>query len=253
MSSSAPQPTPQPAVAFESPRDTPAHARTQGIDRELLKKARTRLEFLYGEVAKNWPGFIARPGQYQMMHAALLTFLCAKSSDDESRQGNNLAQLEAGTGTGKTVAYCLAAIVASELLEKTVIVSTATVALQEQLFHKDLPRLAEIIPALRFDILKGRGRYICESRLDGAVNDDAQDSLLGDEFQDAFAAARWQAKGIPRDSVQAMRWFKNVAKKLRAGKRTAILTAWTRNPTPKTGAKCRPMPMPARLESQSSH
>ena len=73
---------------------------------------------------------------------------------------------------------------------------------------------AEIIPALRFDILKGRGRYICESRLEGAVNDDAQDSLLGDEFQDAFAAARWQAKGIPRDSVQAMRWFKNVAKKL---------------------------------------
>ena len=195
-----------------------AHARTQGIDGKLLHKARTRLEFLYGEVAKNWPGFIARPGQHQMMHAALLTFLSAKSPDDESRQGNNLAQLEAGTGTGKTVAYCLAAIVASELLEKTVIVSTATVALQEQLFHKDLPRLAEIIPELRFDIVKGRGRYVCESRLESAVNDRAQDSLLGDQFQDAFSGSTWQAKELPRDSVHAMRWFKNVAKKLRAGK-----------------------------------
>ncbi len=80
-----------------------------------------------------------------MVHAALLTFLCAKAPDDESRQGSNVALLEAGTGTGMTVAYCLAAIVASELLERTVVVSTATVALQERLFHKDLPRLAKII------------------------------------------------------------------------------------------------------------
>jgi len=215
-----------------NPQDTPAHDRTQGIDRELLKKARTRLEFLYGKVAKHWPGFIARPGQYQMMHAALLTFLCAKSPDDESRQGNNLAQLEAGTGTGKTVAYCLAGIVASELLGKTVIISTATVALQEQLFHKDLPRLAEIIPELRFDILKGRGRYICESRLEGAINDDAQGSLLGDEFQDAFAGARWRALGVPRDSVQAMRWFKNVAKKLRASKWDGDIDSLDQPPDP---------------------
>jgi ATP-dependent DNA helicase DinG len=203
---------------MEGDGQAPAHARTQGIDRELLDKARTRLEYLYGEVGKTWPGFIARPGQYQMMQAALLTFLSAKSPADEDRTGNNLAMLEAGTGTGKTVAYCLATIVASELLEKTVIVSTATVALQEQLFYKDLPRLAEIIPGLRFDILKGRGRYVCESRLAGAINDDAQDSLLGDEFQDAFAGASWQAKAIPRDSAQATRWFKKMAKKLRAGK-----------------------------------
>ena len=102
-----------------------------GIAGELLEKARTRLEFLYGEVARTWPGFIARPGQHQMMHAALLTFLSASSPEVEGRAGNNLALLEAGTGTGKTVAYCLAAIVASELLDKTVIVSTATVALQD--------------------------------------------------------------------------------------------------------------------------
>jgi ATP-dependent DNA helicase DinG len=146
MTSPAPQRAAPVAAAFGLPEETPAHARTQGIAGELLDKARARLEFLYCEVAKKWPGFIARPGQYQMMHAALLTFLSAKAPADETRQGDNLAQLEAGTGTRKTVAYCLAAIAASELLDKPVIVSTATVALQEQLFHKDLPRLAEQHP-----------------------------------------------------------------------------------------------------------
>jgi ATP-dependent DNA helicase DinG len=217
MSSSTPQRTGSPAKELDAPGKAAAHASPEGIARELRKKARARLEFLYSEVARTWPGFIARPGQHQLMHAALLTFLCARSPDDERRPGNNLAQLEAGTGTGKTVAYCLAAIVASELLKKTVIVSTATVALQEQLFHKDLPRLAKVIPDLRFDLLKGRGRYICESRLEGALNDEAQDSLAGDGFQESFAGASWQARGAPHDAVKAMRWYKTVARKLRGG------------------------------------
>ncbi len=209
-----------------------AHADTSSIDPELLEKAQTRLEFLYAEVARTWPGFIARPGQYQMMQAALLTFLCAKPPQDETRQGENLAQLEAGTGTGKTVAYCLAAIVASELLQKTVIVSTATVALQEQLFHKDLPRLAQIIPELRFDILKGRGRYVCESRLEGAISDDAQDSLIDDGYADAFAAERRQTAPVTRDMSEAMRWFKSVAKKLQAGKWDGDIDSLVQPPAP---------------------
>lgn len=183
-----------------------------------MEKAQARLDHLYAEVAKSWPGFIARPGQHQMMQAALQTFLNAKGADEEQRTGHNLAQLEAGTGTGKTVAYCLAAIVASELLNKTVIVSTATVALQEQLFQKDLPRLAEIVPDLKFDILKGRARYICESRLEGAINDEEQDGLLPEELQDGFGGGRWQAPGVPRDRAEALRWFKNVSKRLHSGK-----------------------------------
>jgi ATP-dependent DNA helicase DinG len=196
----------------------PAHAQTQGIDPALLEQARVRLEFLYAEVGKSWPNFVARTGQHQMMHAALLTFLCAKTPDDKSRPGNNLAQLEAGTGTGKTVAYCLAAIVASELLHKTVIISTATVALQEQLFHKDLPRLAEIIPELRFDILKGRGRYICQRRLEDALSDDIQPGLLIDGYQESFIDSNQLAVKKPRDSAHALRWFKKVDSKLSSGK-----------------------------------
>jgi len=210
----------------------PAYASEEGIDPEQLEDARVRLELLYGEVAASWPGFIARPGQYEMMQACLLTFLSAKAPEDKKRSGNNLAQLEAGTGTGKTVAYCLAAIVASELLKKTVVVSTATVALQEQLFQKDLPRLAEIIPDLRFEMLKGRARYVCESRLQAAINDDAQDSMLTGEFQDAFADTSWQVKGLPRDNDKAMLWFKNTAKKLQTGSWDGDIDSLAQPPDP---------------------
>jgi len=210
----------------------PAYASEDGIDPERLEEARVRLELLYGEVAASWPGFVARPGQYEMMQACLLTFLSAKTPEDKNRSGNNLAQLEAGTGTGKTVAYCLAVIVASELLQKTVVVSTATVALQEQLFQKDLPRLAEIIPDLRFEILKGRARYVCESRLTTAINDDAQDSLLAGEFQDAFADTSWQVKGLPRDTAKSMLWFKNMAKKLQSGSWDGDIDSLVQPPEP---------------------
>ena len=224
--------TPLSAAEISPVEATPLYAQTTGIAPALLEEAQARLELLYGQVAASWPGFIARPGQYQMMQAALLTFLSAKAPGDESRRGNNLAQLEAGTGTGKTVAYCLAAIVASELLKKTVIVSTATVALQEQLFQKDLPRLAEIVPDLKFDILKGRARYVCESRLEGAINDEEQEDLLPNELQEGFGGNRWQAQGVPRDRAEALRWFKNVSKKLRSNKWDGDIDALEQPPEP---------------------
>ena len=226
------QAVPSPNPLTERDAVVPAHLSEEGIDPELLETARVRLELLYGEVAAEWPGFGARPGQYEMMQACLLTFLSAKAPDDKNRTGNNLAQLEAGTGTGKTVAYCLAAIVASELLKKTVIISTATVALQEQLFQKDLPRLAEIIPDLHFDILKGRARYICESRLESAINDHLQESLVTDDFQEAFADQRRNAKGIPRDQAKAMLWFKNSAKKLQSNAWNGDIDSLAQPPDP---------------------
>ncbi|MGA8784658.1 MAG: Rad3-related DNA helicase-like protein, partial [Polaromonas sp.] len=87
------QPLPPSIPADEPPVSVPAYASEQGIDPDLLETARIRLELLYGEVAASWPGFIARPGQYEMMQACLLTFLSAKAPDDEDRRGNNLAQL----------------------------------------------------------------------------------------------------------------------------------------------------------------
>lgn len=210
----------------------PAYACEQGIDAEQLEAARIRLEFLYGEVAADWPGFIARPGQYEMMQACLLTFLSARPPEDEERSGNHLGQLEAGTGTGKTVAYCLAAIVAAEVLKKTVMISTATVALQEQLIHKDLPRLSSIIPELTFDILKGRARYVCRSRLEGVIEGVVPGSDPAGELQDLFADSRRFAPSAVRDRQAAMRWFKSSAKKLNAGAWNGDIDSLAQPPDP---------------------
>jgi ATP-dependent DNA helicase DinG len=73
----------------------PAYACERGIDPEMLEAACIRLEFLYGEVAADWPGFAERAGQYEMRQACLLTLLLAQTPEDEDRAGANLAQLEA--------------------------------------------------------------------------------------------------------------------------------------------------------------
>ncbi|NBV75104.1 MAG: DEAD/DEAH box helicase, partial [Methylococcaceae bacterium] len=75
---------------------------------------------------------------------------------------------EAGTGTGKTFAYLIPAI----LSRKKVIVSTGTKNLQDQLFNKDLPLIRRALPKTPFraSLLKGRANYLCSYRLDQALN-----------------------------------------------------------------------------------
>jgi ATP-dependent DNA helicase DinG len=71
--------------------------------------------------------------------------------------------VEAGTGTGKTFAYLVPALRSG----KRVIVSTGTKTLQDQLFHRDLPRVREVLGArVRTSLLKGRANYLCLYRLD---------------------------------------------------------------------------------------
>ncbi len=82
-----------------------------------------------------------------------------------------MVAVEAGTGTGKTVAYSLAAIPTAKAAGKRLVIATATVALQEQ------NRATRICPDLMrnsglnfsFALAKGRGRYLCLSKLDHAA------------------------------------------------------------------------------------
>lgn len=172
------------APASPSPLQLPSPSTPSALEKESAQKqfedATAILESLYDLVKEKWPGFIARDGQRQMMNEALMAFLQAKDADDETR-GENLATLEAGTGTGKTVAYCLAAIAASRVTGKKVVISTATVALQEQLVERDLPRLSEVLGGIEFQILKGRNRYVCKSKLDGAAENDFASYLFDEE------------------------------------------------------------------------
>ncbi len=109
-----------------------------------------------------------RYGQ-RLMIAEVAKVLGDIECDDEGRRSGECAvvAVEAGTGTGKTVAYSLAAIAAAKEAGKRLVIATATVALQEQIVYKDLPDLMKNSGLnFTFSLAKGRGRYLCLSKLD---------------------------------------------------------------------------------------
>lgn len=89
------------------------------------------------------------------------------SEVEERSSGEHVCVVEAGTGTGKTVAYLIPAIPIAQALDKKLVVATATVNLQQQLVLRDLPDI-ERHSGLHFSaaLAKGRGRYVCLERLD---------------------------------------------------------------------------------------
>jgi ATP-dependent DNA helicase DinG len=100
---------------------------------------------------------------------------------DSVTDGTHLA-VQAGTGTGKSLAYLVPAMQLAANKRGPVVVSTATIALQRQLVDRDLPRLAEALrePLGRtpeFAILKGRNNYLCLNKLRNGPEDE-QDSLF---------------------------------------------------------------------------
>ncbi|MCV7260129.1 ATP-dependent DNA helicase [Mycobacterium shimoidei] len=111
-----------------------------------------------------------RSGQLQMAAAVMHAF----------ESGEHLA-VQAGTGTGKSLAYLVPAIVRAVSDDTPVVVSTATIALQRQLVDRDLPQLidslADALPREpRFALLKGRQNYLCLNKIHNGANEpDTQD------------------------------------------------------------------------------
>ena len=118
-------------------------------------------EFLEGRKVK------PRGGQKHMIADIAKSFAAIAEDDEGQRKGNNhLIAIEAGTGTGKTLAYLLATLPVAQARNKRLIISTATVALQEQLLLRDLPDLKSLTSLeFNFALAKGRGRYLCTSQL----------------------------------------------------------------------------------------
>jgi ATP-dependent DNA helicase DinG len=118
-------------------------------------------------------GGAQRPGQVAMAEAVHKAM--------ESRR--HLA-VQAGTGTGKSLAYLVPAVRhALGESNKPVVISTATIALQRQLIERDLPRLAVSLARLlgrepAFAILKGRRNYLCLNKVHGSAPEDPADSLF---------------------------------------------------------------------------
>jgi len=111
-----------------------------------------------GPVSQRLPGYEVRPQQLEMAQAVQRTF-----------QEKGRIIIEAGTGVGKSFAYLVPAIIETARHKRTV-VSTHTIALQEQLLNKDIPFLRSVLPyEFSAALVKGRNNYLCLRRLSSAM------------------------------------------------------------------------------------
>lgn len=107
-----------------------------------------------GILSRSSLAFEHRRGQYEMARAV------EKAFHDKRH-----LIVEAGTGTGKTLAYLLPALRKARENQQRIIISTGTKNLQEQLFFKDIPFLESLLGPLKVCYMKGRGNYLCRHKL----------------------------------------------------------------------------------------
>ena len=154
----------------------------------------------YQNIGKNLPGFRPRASQREMIAAIANAFsrTLTREEGEEApkREGESIAVIEGPTGVGKSLAYLLAGGIMAQTRGKRLIVSSATVALQEQLVDRDLPFLVEKSGLeLTFALAKGRGRYLCPYKLYQLTQNNAQQNLLGFEVPEVL----WDSKPKPEE------------------------------------------------------
>lgn len=127
-----------------------------------------------------------RAGQIQMLEDV-----------DKALENSRHLIIQAGTGTGKSLAYLVPAIHYAQKHEETVVVSTSTIALQRQLIHRDLPRLASALSSHlpsepTFAMMKGRSNYLCLKKLNSPESGDLDTpGNLSDLEKQAKRVSEW--------------------------------------------------------------
>ena len=116
-------------------------------------------------------GGVERLGQVEMAHAVT-----------EAIEKDEHLLVQAGTGTGKSLAYLIPAVVHAQATGRPAVVATATLALQAQIVDRDMPRLAQAVAPLlgrtpTYGLVKGRRNYLCAHKLQGGFPDD-EDGLF---------------------------------------------------------------------------
>jgi ATP-dependent DNA helicase DinG len=142
-----------------------------------------------GVLSRSTLAFEHRKGQYEMARAIEKAFADKRH-----------LIVEAGTGTGKTLAYLLPALRLARERQQRVIISTGTKNLQEQLFFKDVPFLESVLGPLRVCYMKGRGNYLCKHKL-YALRDSPLLSGL-DEISQFHAIAAWEKTTVTGDRAE---------------------------------------------------
>lgn len=128
----------------------------------------------------------------------------AKAVANAFETGEHLA-VQAGTGTGKSLAYLVPAIARAVDSDEPVVVSTATIALQRQLVDRDLPRLAESLSEAlprtpEFALLKGRGNYLCLNKIHNGAATEPDDRPQEELFEPVASSA------LGRDVKRLIAW-----------------------------------------------
>ena len=153
-----------------------------------------------------------RAGQREMAAQVAHTFAHAhlgKPTEGEDSPHNtavapSIAVIQAGTGVGKSLAYSAPAIAMALQRGTRVVISTATVALQEQLVNKDLPALAAHLgQPFRYALAKGRGRFVCQLKLERLVG---SSDLYPEEADDLFGETL-PTKPVAQAERQAQQQF----------------------------------------------
>lgn len=135
-------------------------------------------------------GGVRRRGQ-QLMIGAITKAVCNARKSDEAPMGARLLAVNAATGSGKSFAYGLGAIQPAIANGLKVVIATGTVALQEQLFARDLVELQAVIPDMRATIVKGRSRYVCVLRLAEESTRSTPAGELAAELLPRLESGRW--------------------------------------------------------------
>ncbi len=138
----------------------------------LHSQVKTDIKQCYENLGKQLDNFIPRRAQNYLVSEI------AKTLAGEYHKKNRMLVAEAGTGIGKSLSYLLGGIPFALFNNKKLLISTATVALQEQLINKDLPLFNQIFPKeFSFILAKGRQRYCCNHKLEACCSPEGDPQL----------------------------------------------------------------------------
>ncbi len=138
-----------------------------------------------GWLARHHPNYEHRPGQLEMAEIV-----------EAALENRRHLIVEAGTGTGKTLAYLVPLMRSG----RRAVISTGTKNLQEQLFFKDIPFLSKLFPKVRVTLMKGRQNYLCRQKL---YDLEKQPELSGlDEVAQYPRLREWEAKTAAGDRAE---------------------------------------------------
>lgn len=141
--------------------------------------------------------------------------LMAEAVTEAVTSGEHLL-VQAGTGTGKSLAYLVPALAHAVHRREPVVISTATLALQNQIVERDLPRLADALagPLGRrptWQLVKGRGNYVCRHKLDGGYPAEGDGLFELDGAPAAGAGAAPATSALGRQVLRAREWAAGTA------------------------------------------